>query len=264
MNYRRNHTSGAWRFRGLIFAVMLIVVLYVAGKPLLSFLSRVFTPIASFVSSIERKAGSASHDLGAYFSSKGSLEKENLRLSNELDLMRLVAADKEVLEAENTKLRTLLGGRIETDQAILAEVILHPPSSPYDTLVIDIGAKDGVNAGDSVRAEGFIVGEISSTLENTSVVKLWSHPDNLLDVSIGDMFSGRAEGQGGGSFHIRAPRDTSVSEGDAVLAPGLDGLILGVIGKIVRDAENPFADIYVISPVNIRTVRFVEVAQKKI
>lgn len=264
MNYRRNHTNAGWRLRGLILVVALVALLYAAGKPLLSFMSGVFTPIASVTSSMERKTNSALHALGAYFSSKITLEKENVRLSNELDFMRLATVDREALEEENIKLRTILGGRVKTDEAILAEVIMRPPSSPYDTLVIDIGKQDGVALGDRVRTNGFIVGEISRTLKNTSVVKLWSHSDNSLDVSIGDIFSGRAEGQGGGSFRIRAPRDTTVSEGDAVLAPGLDGLLLGVVGEIARDAENPFADMYVKSPVNIRTIRFVEVAPKEI
>ena len=169
---------------------------------------------------------------------------------------------EEALILENRQLRAILGRERNDVRGILAEVVLRPPSSPYDTLVIDAGGEAGISKGDRASAHGFILGEVTRAEKKSSVVTLWSQSGRSFDVSIGEKFSGRAEGRGGGYFYIRAPRDTEIASGDIVIAPSLGDLLLGTVGAVSRDEKNPFADVYVISPENIRTIRFMEIVKK--
>lgn len=259
--YRQNHTRNKARIIGTISLFFLIIMIYAAGKPLLSFFSGVFAPAGIVISRAEGQTASAFGSIGSYFLSKSTLQDENSRLKGEMELMRLSVIRTESLEEENAELRALLGRSARDDSAILTEVMIRPPTSPFDTMIIDVGRASGVEDGDTASVSGFIVGSIARVDDRTSVLRLWSYPGNTFDIVIGEKFSGRAEGQGGGSFRIRAPRDVPVVLGDIVSVPSINGMLLGTVAAIDSNPENPFSDIYVSSPVNLRTVRFMEVVK---
>lgn len=262
-NYPQNRTSGRGTFlKKVVIVIVVGALLYVAGKPLLSFVSRVSVGTGSVVSRAAEHTGSFFSLVGTYFSSRNTLEEEVQTLSDELSVARLAVIREEALKKENDELRALLSREPKDMRGILAEVILRPPSSPYDTLILNAGEDAGISVGDTVNAEGFIIGEITRTDTAFSVLTLWSQSGKPFDVSIEGKFSGRAEGYGSGSFYIRAPRDTAIAEGDIVIAPEVGNLILGTVSAISRDEKNPFADIYVQSPLSLRTIKFVEIIKK--
>ncbi len=261
-NYPRNPTNERRTLIvGTLVLIVAIVLLYTAGKPILSFVSQVGAGTGSVVSSTGESTGAFFHRIGTYFSLRDGLEKENRALSEELEIARLAVIREEALKKENDELRALLNRMPKGERGILAEVILRPPSSPYDTLVLDIGEDAGISVGNRVIADGFLVGEITRTDNTSAVLTLWSQPGRSFDVSISGKFSGRAEGYGGGSFYIRAPRDTDIAEGDIVHAPEIGDTLLGVVTALVRDEKNPFADVYVESPIPLRMIRFVEIVK---
>lgn len=262
-NYLQSRTSGrSTLLKKVIIVIAVGALLYVAGKPLLSFVSRVGVGTGSLVSRATERTGSFFGIVGTYFSSRNRLEEEVQALSDELSVARLAVIREEALKKENDELRALLSREPKGKRGILAEVILRPPSSPYDTLVLGVGENAGISVGDSVNAEGFIVGEITRADTTSSVLTLWSQSGKSFDVSVEDKFSGRAEGYGSGSFYIRAPRDTMITEGDIVTAPEVNNLILGTVSALSRDEKNPFADVYVQSPLSLRTIKFVEIIKK--
>jgi len=245
----------------IIFVITVVVIFFVAGKPILSFVSKIAVGTGSFLPRAAEHTGSFFNFVGSYFSSRNALTEENKLLSDEIFLLRLAVIREEALREENDQLRATLSRGPTEKRGILAEVILRPPSSPYDTLVLDVGEDAGISVGDRVMADGFSVGEITRVGRSSSVVSLWSQPGETLDISIGSTFSGRAEGNGGGTFYIRVPRDTKISEGDIVIAPALGNSLLGTVKSVVRDEKNPFLDSYAESPLHLRTIRFVEVME---
>lgn len=260
-NYLQNPTRrtsfikrGAWTL-----AVLLIV--FFAGDILLSFVFRMNAGVGGAIVRTTDRTSSLFGFIGSYFSTRNALETEIAALSDDLSLARLSVVREEDLARENTELRALLSRGPKGKHGILAEVLVRPPSSPYDTMIVDAGFSEGANVGDLVIADGFVVGEITRTTSHTSIVTLWSQSGNTFDVSVGTTFSGRAEGEGGGDFYIRAPRDTHIQEGDIVRAPSLGNAIVGTVGVVVLDDTDPFAEIYVASPLNLRTIRFVEIVR---
>lgn len=263
-NYLQIRTSGhRTLFSGVMILIVTGAILYVAGKPLLSFFSRAGVVSGSLIS-----RGADSTDLflgsvGAYFSSRNALLEENRLLSDELAIARLAVIREEAFKNENDALRALFLREPKGERGILAEVLLRPPSSPYDTLVLDAGVEAGVSVGNRVVAEGFLVGEITRADRASSVATLWSQSGRSFDAAIPEKFSGRAEGYGSGNFYIRVPRDTKIIEGDIVTAPALGDFLLGRVKSVVRDEKNPFVDVYAESPLSLRTVRFVEIVKDR-
>ena len=64
-------------------------------------------------------------------------------------------------------------------------------------------------------------------------------------------------GQGGGSFVLSLRRDEMVVVGDRVLAPSVEGALLGVVESVESTPTDSFKKVLVKSVVNVYTVRFV-------
>jgi cell shape-determining protein MreC len=177
----------------------------------------------------------------------------------------LAAADRDALYQENLELKSRLGRPGATPVRILGAVLMRPPATPYDTLVIDAGASEGVAEGDYVSAGGtMLVGTVSEAYTHAARVKLFSAPgeqyDGVLQLSgpLGGALPLTVEGQGGGSMRAQVPAGTAVFSGDTVLIPG----IMGGFAARVSHAEQPegsFVTIYLQLPADPFALRFVEV-----
>ena len=197
----------------------------------------------------------------SFFSFRKALleEKENL-----LDRIRELEAkneDRERLYTENEELKNLLGRNRDT-RRLLAAVILRPPASVYDTLILDVGEAEGAKVGQRVLAYGTTaVGELREVGEHTSKAVLFSSPGE----KISGMIAGRnipveVVGRGGGNFGIELPRSMAVSPGEAIVTPGVYGVTLGLVTEIISDPRDPFELVLVSSPVNAQELRFVELS----
>ncbi len=224
------------------------------------FYPSLFYPIASLAWKTEKSLTGWFADTIGLVRSKYSLERENQRLrgeiiSNEVSLLLLAGAKR-----ENDELKAILGRRPEGD-IILASVLVRPPVSPYDTLVIDAGSNDGVEVGDLVFADGdVLVGEIAEVYRRQSKVALFSTPGKKINVSLGEAgVRTEAVGRGGGNFSASVPSDAEIKESDTVIFSDMKLHTLGVIEKITIDSAGSFSIVLWKIPVNINEIRFVEV-----
>ena len=174
-------------------------------------------------------------------------------------------ADRNALAQENDVLKAMLG-RPQTTKRVLGAVILRPPGIPYDTLVIDTGSNSGVSVGDTVFAGGTAaVGQVSEVYTDTSRVTLFSAPGLSYDAQVApatnptQVIPVSLVGQGAGSFTGQIPAGSVVAEGDSVLIPGLESAFLGAIDHIDAPSGSSFETLYVAMPVNVFSVRYVEI-----
>lgn len=173
-------------------------------------------------------------------------------------------ADRETLYAENVELKRLLG-RAAGVERVLAGVLLRPPATPYDTLVIDAGVAEGVAVGDRVSAGGTtLIGVVSETYAHAARVVLYSAPgethEGLLRLSgQGGSIPLVIEGQGGGSLRAQVPSGTSVEAGDSVVFPGVLGGVSARVTHVDRADNESFAIVYLQLPVAVSSLRFIEV-----
>src|ERR1700733_2083639 len=164
---RRNRSTS----RTVIMLVAVVIVcsalFFLAQGPL----SNAFAPLWR----LEKASGNSIATLGGYFKSKAVLADENAQLKSEL------ANDEDVilsLEAASSSYAQLLStfGRSPLT-GIPATVLVRPPETPYDDLIIDAGSNNGIAVGAVVSLpSGIAIGDIASVSTETSRVSLYSSP----------------------------------------------------------------------------------------
>jgi cell shape-determining protein MreC len=187
------------------------------------------------------------------------------QLQAELASTTAALADRDALAQENAELKRLLG-RPQASAQVLGAVLLRPPGIPYDTLVIDVGSKDGVVAGDVVFGGGTLaIGDVTDVYEHTSRVSLFSAPGRSYDAQIAPRLAPSSivpvslEGQGAGSFVGQIPAGSAAAPNDPVLIPGIGNSFLGGITHIDAPSGSSFETVYIQMPVNIFSLKYVEV-----
>lgn len=247
------------RRRSVVVLVILVIVFFILLQK--GFLARL-SPLALRIAAPIWQTEHFAEDYLSYtFSSKRELFRQNTMLKEALKEREIELESTRALENENASLKALMNRIPEGRTVILAGILSKPNQTPYDTLIIDRGASDGVAIEQLVFANGdILIGEIDSTENATSKVLMYSTPGNITQVLYGN--TGRffnARGLGNGSFEVEVARDVDVVEGDMFFYPGLDNTLVGVARKVEFDARDSFKRVLMKSPVNIQEERWVEV-----
>ncbi len=262
-----NRKRTAARLQFFSFAVLVLAVVGVvalAREPLASLLWRVGSPLSHL-------RDTAFGNTGIFFSSFTSnraLAVENNLLRAELASTSVALMDRSILIQENLDLKSRLGRLSPAMSSVLATVLLRPPASPYDTLVIDVGRNEGVAPGDLVAAGGSVyIGTVHEVYATTARVVLFSAPGEsysalLLDAVATTSLAISVAGQGAGSLTAEVPAGTSVRAGDSVLFPNLMPQITATVIQVEEKNQASFKTIYMQLPVTINSLRFVEVRRQ--
>ena len=243
-----------------IFVVILLVLIYFRSGIFSGFSyasSFVFRPVLILGNNIGEKLS----NVGSYFYFKKSLFLENEDLKSKLNEQEARMSNYNSLLDENLKIKETLGRRNEKSEMILASILSKPNKSPYDTLIIDVGAKDGIISGQTVFALGNVpIGRVAEIYSNSSKVILFSNPGEVIEVVISgkDTFM-QMTGRGGGNFEMVLPRDFALEKGTEVVLPGITPYVLGTVQTIISDPRDSFQKALLTSPVNIFELKFVEV-----
>ena len=247
--------------KGILFFV-LIILLFVYSQ--FSFVNKPFSFIVNPLGTLKNNSVEFVGDFFSFLSFKNTLVQENKLLKGEIDKNKLILINAKMLKEENLVLKEILG-RVEPDsKIILANVILKPGLSVYNSLILDIGADYEIEKGDKIFAgENVIIGEIEEVYSKTSKVKLYAFPKDQLDVVIGfDKIPAIALGKGDGTFEIKLPQDTDISIGDIVTLPEEELKVLAFVEDIVINPEDPFETILAKSPINFFKLRWVQIIQE--
>lgn len=271
MNYLRDKKTNKNRPIKIMVAIVVVIILFLFRSWMFDGFSYVstsiFRPLLSSGGSIRVKLRS----LGAYLSSKSSLYNENVSLKAEIEASATDRANYASVVKENSDLKELLGRRIEAHNKTLATILAKPNQSPYDTLLIDIGSDAGVVVGNKVFAFGNIpIGRIAEVYPHTSKVVLYSTSGEKTQVIIsgkpaspntsqgGNIFA-ELVGRGGNNFEMVLPRDMILLKEDQVVLPGITPHVVGVVKTIISDQREAFQKALLVAPVNIQSLKFVEV-----
>jgi len=197
--------------------------------------------------------------------SENSLIKDLKRENQSLKVLLGRAEEPEDVLATSTGTTTILEAKkvmnTPASGTVLGVILARPPRTPYDSLLIDIGEDEGLLVGDVVYGDReYVLGTIVEVQRGTSIVKLYSAPDQKIDVLVGDStIPVVAEGRGSGNFYIKLPKNVTVTEGDQIIAPGIVGKVLGTAERIDSDPGEAYAHIYFRAPVNLYTLHYVQV-----
>lgn len=248
-------------FRFFIFIVLFVFIIYFQ-KGIARILSvganTVFRPFVTMGNNI----GENFSNFGAYFRIKKNVYLDNENLRKELDEKNATLSNYNSVLNENIQLKESLD-RIGENKGnfILAGILSKPNKSVYDTLIIDIGEKDGIVVGNLVTALGGVpLGRIAEVYGSSSKVLLFSTAGEKTEVVVGgsDVYL-EAIGRGGGNFEINVPRDFTITDKTEAVLPGITPYTVAIFEKVISDPRDSFVKALFVSPVNIQELKFVEV-----
>lgn len=238
--------------------IILLALVFVLGALIFSFTGRYIVALASPVWKGQNIVSQGFRNTFGWFKSKETLIRENNSLKADLKSKELEMTALRSSRDRELELLSILG-RVESGGGTLSSVLVRPPETPYDVLVIDAGKNEGVEVGHRVSLpEGIIIGTVSEVLPNSSKVILYSasgeKTNAVLERNNTPIIM---EGRGGGNFRITLPRDMVAVEGDRILSSDISSRLVAVVGKVNLGATDSFKEVLATSPANIFTLRYV-------
>lgn len=187
-----------------------------------------------------------------FFVTQNKLQRENVELkqsvlkkSEELQRMSL-------MESELANLRKLLGAReLIQENSTLAE-ILHSGRNPFRRkVIVDKGAKNGIQLGEAVISADGVLGQVTAVFPFTSEVTLLTDKNQAVPVMLrrnGLRAVVFGNGRDGTLDLPFIPLNADVQNGDMLVTSGIDGtypagLFIAKVTNIERNATSAFARI---------------------
>jgi len=205
------------------------------------------------------KLGDKLFALGHVFWSKDIKEKDSS--SNKALLLTI-----KLLSQENKDLQALLGREGVSEPSVVGRVLVRPhDKSPYDTLILDVGSRQGVKKDDIVIAsQKTIIGKVAEVFSNESKILLLSSAGIATPVSIGEKnIVNEAKGRGGGNYEIILPREIEATKDSLVVYAGNPAYILGGVEVIQENETDNFKKILFTVPVALGQISYVDVLISK-
>ena len=189
--------------------------------------------------------------------SKQDLAEENQMLHDENARLAVRAALYDEVIAERDRIFQRFG-RDPMMTGVLARIIAAPSRSPYDVILIDAGADDGIAEGDEAWFDTtLMLGTVESVSSHAARVRLFSSPSIETPVIVGTSTEAlfTAVGFGGGAFEVSIPKDIPVMVGDALMLPSEGHGTLGFVREVVAHDADSFQTVRAILPINLFETR---------
>lgn len=258
MTYLQRSSELQQRRRRNFLFIGIFVVIMLLGVVFRDFSANVIHGIAYPLNKVTHFVFTPIKNVGYYFYSKPKLVAQNTELENEKKFLQIELLTAKTLIQENKELRTILDMREPDVNESIAEIVLTPPFSPYDTFVIR--ADQGqFSVGQSVFARNVFIGRIIEIHNKNAIVKLSSTPGHTTPVKINDQIIAEAEGQGGLSFKINIPKDAEVVIGDPIYSMEYNNSIIGFVSAIDSVETSSFKTVLFQYPFNFSEITFVQI-----
>jgi rod shape-determining protein MreC len=191
----------------------------------------------------------------------GALQRENERLQQEVDRLRIIARKYDVVLDENNKFRSMLNYKQQWPLNLIpARVLRRSASNWWTTLIIDKGSIDGVGTDSPVITDGGLVGKTGKVAMHTAEIMLLTDEECRVSARVeGTPARGILSGERGAldsqpDLRLRFLDRTSkiepgakiFSTGDGGIFPA--GLLLGTVKNV--EARDVSAEAVVIPAVN--------------
>lgn len=164
----------------------------------------------------------------------------------------------ETLIAENRRLRRELGF-LGPDLTGIGRVVVAPPRTNYDTLLVALSDDNTVMEGDLALFESVLVGRVVKTGGDAALVELFTAPGITFDVRVGEPAAiVVAHGVGGGAFVFDVSSDVTLALGAAVVSATHEARLMGTVKRVTADPDRTTARVHAAAPAAPANIRFLE------
>lgn len=246
----------------IIRNVSIVGVLLLLGLTgILAWSGKLFIGIGRPLWKAENSLTATIHTATSLVRTKSSVFAENDKLIQENTDLKNSMVDYQILKSENDQLKEMLGRMPAKSNFTLATILTKPNRSPYDTIIVDGGSNIGFTEGMHVFANGTMpIGEISKVYDNASLVMLYSNPGQITEAVLdGSNTAVELIGRGGGNFEMTIPLDLSAENGRLVVLPSATSEVVAIVDAILSVPTDPMKKVLLRSPVNIQSLKWVEI-----
>lgn len=178
-----------------------------------------------------------------------SIDKKLKQVEEENSVLYAKIANLESLKIENETLLKEMGlqsADVTSRGFVVARVIGRSPSNFLQTLTLNQGSGYGVEVGQTVTANGYLVGKIKSITPYTSEVDIISSGQLILPVVLqSSKGTGMIRGGLEGLIIDEIPLDANVKEGELVTTQDLESIVVpGVAVGTIRSIDKHKGDIF--------------------
>lgn len=188
--------------------------------------------------------------VGDNLSSRNALLQRNATLSaRELEAAALLQR-MSALEAENARLRELMGSAARLEQKVAVAEVLSVDLDPFrHRIVIDKGSNAGAYVGQPIVDANGVMGQLASVSPLSAQAVLVTDASHALPIEV-NRTGLRSIAVGTGDIDRLElpylPNNADVREGDLLVSSGLGGRFprgfpVGVVRKVTRDPSKAFA-----------------------
>lgn len=201
------------------------------------------------------------------------VQDENRALREQLLKLSTESQRARALQQENTRLRELLGATESLAEIrLLAEVIGASPNPRFRSLVLDRGARDGVEEGQPVVDRSGLMGQVVVVGRTASRLLLVTDPDHITPVMVArNEYRAMLQGAGASApLELRhVPETADVREGDLLVTSGLDqrfpsGYPVARVVKVAQVSGEPFLEIHARPLARLQRSRQLALLQKPV
>jgi rod shape-determining protein MreC len=257
----------------IAFAVALVIVLIglvmqVKGwlQPIEYALLQTPRPISSVVRSI-------AEPVRTFFTTIGSLRsvvKENTTLQAQVIALQQQQVQFDKLKTDNDLLREELKFKEQSKLALEScSVLSIDPQELSDAMVLSCGKEQGIEVGQAVLSQGYLVAKIAYVGSYTSTALLISNAQSSIDARLSkDNTEGVVKGSfGSGMVFDLVSQNAQINAGDLVVTAGINSripkdILIGQVGTVLSGPNDLFKKMSITSPVRQRAVEFVYVVKQ--
>lgn len=233
---------------GTVIAIIILVVLIVVSNigttsmtVMQNGISAFVIPVQNAFIFIKNKINSNEQEI----SEISSLKEENQNLREENSKLKEGERELEVLKSENNTLKDYLNLKNKyADYNTVPGYVVERTYSNYDkVVVINVGAKDGIDVNMPVISESGLVGHVISVSESSSKVQTIADTGSTVSATISTaqdsiLIKGTVNNNG----ELKAssiPANATILQGDTVVTSGLGGIYpKGILIGTIKDIVN--------------------------
>ncbi|WP_274600237.1 rod shape-determining protein MreC [Thiocystis violacea] len=186
------------------------------------------------------------------FASTDTLRTENASLHRENLLLKARIQQFDALEAENARLRDLLGSSLDLGERVVIAEIMAVELAPYrQQVMVNKGTKSGVFIGQPVLDANAVMGQVIRATPFSSIVLLITDADHALPVEVNrnglrTIAAGTGLSQELELLYI--PKNADIKVDDLLVTSGMDGRFpagypVARVKTVRQDPDNPFTTV---------------------
>lgn len=250
--------------------VLIVIALVMQAKgwlqPIEYALLQAPRPISATVRAIAEPIRTVASTLG----SLRSVVRENGVLRNQVVQLQQNQVQFDKLKTDNELLRNELKFKAQSDLVLEScNVLSIDPQELSDAIVLSCGKEQGIEEGQAVISQGYMIAKVAYVGSFTSTAILISNAQSSVDAKLSkNNTEGVIKGSfGSGMVFDLVSQNADVAQGDLVVTAGINAqipkdILIGQVGSVLSGQNDLFKKMSVTSPVRQRAVEYVFVVKQ--